>query len=172
MKHNLHLQTHHTSCSTTRLQLFCQPSFSNWSFYGDAFCFKGSDSCNCTIIYSSKECICLKWKIESYKKMCSTNCIFIILFIIHNVFLPSKKFSIPKGLYRYKNSHFEGFGVFECSIIKLLLNTAITLWPLFLKIVRNFVVPTQPATWAIQLNLCLKPQPLDLFGPVQTTGYL
>jgi hypothetical protein len=48
-----------------------------------------------------------------------------------------------------------------------LLNTAVTLWPLFSKIVRNFVVPTQPATWAIQLNLCLKPQPLELFGPVQ-----
>jgi len=110
-------------------------------------------------------------KLKTIEK-CSTNCIFIILFIIHNVFLHSKKFCIPKGLYRYKNSHFEGFGVFECSIIKLLLNTAITLWPLFSKIVRNFVVPTQPATWAIQLNLCLKAQPLELFGPVQTTGYL
>jgi len=45
---------------------------------------------------------------------------FIILFIIHYVFLPNKKFSIPKGLYRYKNSHLEGFRLFKCSINKVI----------------------------------------------------
>ena len=38
LKPTLHLQIHYNSCSTTRLQLFCYTTLSNWSICGDTMC--------------------------------------------------------------------------------------------------------------------------------------
>lgn len=87
-------------------------------------------------------------------------------------FYPARNFLYQRDCTVIRTGTLKNLDYLSAILIKLLLKITITIWPLFPKIVRNFVVPSQPATWAIQLNLYLKPQPLELFGPVQTTGYL
>lgn len=87
-------------------------------------------------------------------------------------FYPARNFLYQRDCTDTRTHTLKDLDYLSAVLINLLLKIAITLWPLFSKIVGNFVVPSQPAIWAIQLKLCLKPQPLELFGPVQTTCYL
>jgi hypothetical protein len=65
LKPNLYIQTHYNSCSTTRLQLFCQTTLSNWSVCGDAVCVCVSYKPN-FIFYEPRVSVCQT--VELYKE--------------------------------------------------------------------------------------------------------